>query len=106
MDFELRVNDHPVTRVSAIRKGRATAPTSNESQTAPTFDIDDPDPWFVYEWNAWRVSPDDGRIRHYAAGELVHRYADGIERLAILILDEYRQVARPEQDVPMEPRPR
>lgn len=100
MHFELRINDYPVTRVSVIRKGRATPPTSNQSQTASTFDINDPDAWFVYEWNAWRVDPEHpngSSIMHYAAGELIHRYHDGIEELAIKVLGEYRQVAHPEQ---------
>jgi hypothetical protein len=92
MHFELRINDYPVTRVSVIRKGFATDPER-------------PDPAFVYEWNAWRVDPENpnsSAIRHYAAGELVHRYADGIEELAIKVLNEYRAVAHPEQELSRE----
>ena len=55
--------------------------------------------WFVYEWNAWRVDPEkpSAGILHYAAGEVVHRYWDGIEELAIKVLGEYRQAVHPER---------
>lgn len=92
MQFELQVNGYPVTCVSAIRKGMASAPPGAGNEEG----------WFVYEWNAWRVDPEHpnhGGIRHYAAGELVHRYADGLEALAVLILNEYRGLMHPEQDL-------
>jgi hypothetical protein len=91
MSFELAVNETPITKVSVIRKGAASAPPGYGNEEG----------WFVYEWNAWRVDPERPNafngIRHYAAGELVHRYADGAEELAIKVLTEYREVARPEQ---------
>jgi hypothetical protein len=93
MSFEIAVNETPVTKVSVIRKGMASAPPGHGNEEG----------WFVYEWNAWRVNPDGTGIRHYAAGELVHRYADGAEELAIKVLTEYRQVARPEMELAGDP---
>jgi hypothetical protein len=87
MRFEIQVNEEPITKVSVINKGLAHAPEG----------LRDEGDWRVYEWNAWRVNPNDLKgIQHYAAGELVHRRLDGIEELAIKVLQEYRRVAYPE----------
>lgn len=78
--FDLTINGAAITRVSVMNKGMATGPDGEEG-------------WCVYEWNAWRVRRESPLgMTEYAAGELIHRRADGIEVLSAKVLTEYATV--------------
>ena len=80
MQCELVIDRQLITKITAINKG-------------PIASVDEHDDWFVYEWNAWRIDPDNPRVvLRYAAGELVHRRGDEIEELALKILTQYRSI--------------